>query len=33
MRDKERDLPTLLEFEVFYREVAAISWFQKLLGF
>jgi hypothetical protein len=25
--------PTLLEFEVFYREVAAMSWFEKLLGF
>jgi hypothetical protein len=23
----------LLEFEVFYREVAAMSWFEKLLGF
>jgi hypothetical protein len=23
----------LLEFEVFYREIEAISWFEKLLGF
>ena len=33
MGDKERDLPTLPEFEVFYREVAAMSWFDMLLGF